>query len=182
MDEREDDDGLLARIGSGDRHAFGRLMDRHAGRVFTLARAVLGSAADADDVTQEVFVTVWRRAEDWRPGRARFATWLYRVTVNQSLNHKNRVAGKDAPLDLAAEQQDPAPAADERLDADRRLQRVSTAVAGLPEGQRTAVTLTYTTGLSNADAAAAMAISVKALEALLVRARRTLRETLGGDA
>jgi RNA polymerase sigma-70 factor, ECF subfamily len=182
MGEREDDDGLLARIGSGDRHAFGRLMDRHADRVFTLARAVLGSAADAEDVTQEVFVTVWRKAEDWRSGGARFTTWLYRVTVNQSLNHKNRVASRHAPLDQAAEQQDPAPAADERLDANRRAQRVNAAVAALPESQRTAVTLTYTSGLSNADAAHVMAISVKALEALLVRARRTLRETLGGDA
>ncbi len=182
MGEREDDDGLLARIGSGDRDAFGRLMDRHADRVFALARAMLGSAADAEDVTQDVFVTVWRRAEDWRPGGARFSTWLYRVTVNQSLNHKNRVAARHAPLDQAAEQQDPAPAADDQLDADRRRQRVNAAVADLPESQRTAVTLTYTTGLSNAEAAAAMAISVKALEALLVRARRTLRETLGGDA
>jgi RNA polymerase sigma-70 factor (ECF subfamily) len=182
MGEREDDDGLLARIGSGDRHAFGRLMDRHADRVLALARSVLRSSADAEDVTQDVFLAVWHGAEGWQPGRARFATWLYRVTLNRSLNHKTRVAARHAPLDAAAEQADPAPAADDAIDAGRRRERLARAVAGLPKGQRAAVTLTYATGLSNADAAAAMDISVKALEALLVRARRTLRDVLGREA
>ncbi len=187
MDEREDDDSLLAQIVSGDRHAFGRLMDRHADRVFALARSVIGSAADAEDVTQDVFLAVWRTAEDWRPGKARFTTWLYRVTLNRSLNHKNRVAGRQMPLDAVAEPEDPAPDPGEALDAARRRERIDRAMADLPESQRTAMTLTYTVGLGNAEAAAAMEISVKAFEALLVRARRKLREilgreTLGGEA
>jgi RNA polymerase sigma-70 factor, ECF subfamily len=187
MDEREDDDSLLAQIVSGDRHAFGRLMDRHADRVFALARSVIGSAADAEDVTQDVFLAVWRTAEDWRPGKARFTTWLYRVALNRSLNHKNRVARRQMPLDAVAEPADPAPNPDEALDAARRRESIDRAMADLPESQRTAMTLTYTVGLGNAEAATAMEISVKAFEALLVRARRRLRETLapetlGGEA
>ena len=187
MDERDDDDNLLALIVSGDRLAFGQLMDRHADRVFALARSVTGAPADAEDVTQDVFLAVWQNAAGWRPGKARFATWLYRVTLNRGLNHKTRVAARHVPLDAAAEPPDPAPAADEALDERRRRDRLTEALTALPENQRIAMTLTYTAGLANAEAAAAMEISVKALEALLVRARRTLRETLGrqepgGDA
>lgn len=179
MDEWEDDDSLLAQIVSGDRHAFGRLMDRHADRVFALARSVIGSA-DAEDVTQDVFLAVWRTAGGWRPGKARFTTWLYRVTLNRSLNHKTRVAGRQTPLDTVAEPEDPAPDPDEALDAARRRERIERAMADLPKNQRTAMTLTYAVGLGNAEAAAAMKISVKAFEALLVRARRKLRQTLAG--
>lgn len=179
MGEQEDDDTLLAEIVSGDARAFGRLMDRHADRVFALAHSVLRIRADAEDVTQDVFLAVWRSAGDWKRGKARFSTWLYRVTLNRSLNHRNRVAARQAPLETAPEPQDPAPPADEAIDADQRREGLRRAIAALPENQRIAMTLTYTTGLSNADGAAAMAISVKAFEALLVRARRTVRETLG---
>lgn len=179
MGEQEDDDTLLAQVTSGNARAFGRLMDRHADRVFALAHSVLRVPADAEDVTQDVFLAVWRRAGEWKRGKARFSTWLYRVTLNRSLNHKNRVAARQAPLDAAPEPQDPAPAADEAIDAARRQERLRRAIAALPEGQRIAMTLTYAAGLSNADGAAATEINVKAFEALLVRARRTLRADLG---
>ena len=181
MGEPEDDDTLLAAAGSGDPAAFGRLMDRHADRVLALAQSVLRVRADAEDVTQDVFLAVWRSAADWKSGKARFSTWLYRVTLNRSLNHKNRVAARQAPLDAAPEPEDPAPAADDAIDAARRQEDLRREIGALPEGQRIAMTLTYSAGLSNADGAAAMEISVKAFEALLVRARRTVRERLGRE-
>ena len=182
MGEHEDDDGLLARIGSGDRHAFGRLMDRHADRVFTLARAVLGSAADAEDVTQDVFVTVWRKADDWRPGRRPLHDLA--LPRHGQPEPEPQEPGRRAARAARSGGGAAGPGAGGGRPARRGPPDAAgnEAVADLPESQRTAVTLTYTTGLSNAEAAAAMAISVKALEALLVRARRTLRETLGGDA
>ena len=87
----EGDDRLLARIAEGDRKAFAVVMERHLDRVFCLARRVLLSDGDAEEVAQEVFLTLWQKAENWRPGRARLSTWLYRVTLNRCLNHKARV-------------------------------------------------------------------------------------------
>ncbi|HCW88739.1 MAG TPA: hypothetical protein DHU56_01550 [Marinobacter sp.] len=170
------DDRLLEQAGQGDEKAFAQLVERHADRVFSLALRVVGS--DAEDVAQEVFLTVWRHAADWRPGKARFSTWLYRVTLNLSLNHRERVVTRHAALDAVAEPEDPAPTQEKRLDERRRKERVMQAVAALPEGQSIAMTLIYEGGLSNAEAASTMGISVKALEALLVRARRKLRKMM----
>ncbi|MDY6816941.1 sigma-70 family RNA polymerase sigma factor [Marinobacter sp.] len=172
------DDRLLEQAGQGDEKAFAQLVERHADRVFSLALRVVGSDADAEDVAQEVFLTVWRHAADWRPGKARFSTWLYRVTLNLSLNHRERVVTRHAALDAVAEPEDPAPTQEKRLDERRRKERVMQAVAALPEGQSIAMTLIYEGGLSNAEAASTMGISVKALEALLVRARRKLRKMM----
>ncbi len=178
MGEVGDDDRLVARIAAGDRRAFAEVMERHVDRVLGLARRVLQSEADAEEVTQEVFLTVWQKAESWRPGRARFSTWLYRVTLNRCLNRKTRVQQRYLPLAPDYDPPDQGPGAEERLLAQERQQQVDAAIADLPVKQRMAISLTYVTGIGNAEAAAAMEISVKALEALLVRARRSLRQRL----
>ncbi len=174
----EGDDRLLARIAEGDRKAFAVVMERHLDRVFGLARRVLLSDSDAEEVAQEVFLTLWQKAERWQPGRARLSTWLYRVTLNRCLNHKARVQRRYTSLDDEATIANRDPPAEQRLIEAERQAGVSAAVAALPERQRMAISLTYVTGASNAEAAAAMEISVKALEALLVRARRGLRAAL----
>lgn len=177
----EGDDRLLARIAAGDRRAFAVVMERHLDRVFGLARRVLLSDSDAEEVAQEVFLTLWQKAERWRPGRARLSTWLYRVTLNRCLNHKARVQRRTTALEDEAAIADRDPLAEQRLIETERQAGVSAAVAALPERQRMAISLTYVTGVSNAEAAAAMEISVKALEALLVRARRSLRAALAAE-
>ena len=178
MGEGEGDDRLVARIAAGDRTAFAEIMERHLDRVFALARRVLQSDSDAEEIAQEVFLTVWKTAETWKPGRALFSTWIYRVTMNRCLNHKTRVQQRYLPLAPGFESADPAPLAEEALAETQRRERVDRAIAELPQKQRMAISLTYVTGLSNAEAAEAMEISVKALEGLLVRARRSLRQEL----
>lgn len=175
---RDPDDALMARIAAGERRAFDALVHRHLDRVHALAARVVGRGADAEEVAQEVFLRVWRSAGRWQPGRARFTTWLYRVTFNQAVNHRRRVMRTHADLAEVAEPADPGPPPDARLAADADRARLTEAVAALPENQRLAVTLTYTAGLSNAEGATAMRLSVKAYEALLVRARRSLRARL----
>ncbi len=80
-----DEDPDLDRARSGDREAFGRLVQRHQRRVYAAALHILGSHADADDVTQETFVRAYRGLSSF-DGRADFFTWLYRITVNTALN------------------------------------------------------------------------------------------------
>jgi RNA polymerase sigma-70 factor (ECF subfamily) len=175
----ESDDGLLALIAGGDRRAFAKLMDRHLDRAYSLARRVLNNKSDAEDVAQDAFLKVWQKAGQWQPGRAQFSTWLYRVVVNRCLDFKRKPV--NAALDLVAEQSDDRPDAYEDIAARQRQAKIAAAVADLPERQRTAIALSYTAGLSNAEAAASMEISVKAFESLLVRAKRELRDRLAGD-
>ena len=170
---------LLQAIASGDRSAFDRLSRRHLDRAYGVALRMTGSRADAQDVVQDVFLRLWQRPDAWRPGQAQFSTWLYRVVVNRCLDLKRRPKGTD--LDSVEEPQDPdANAEDSLLDAERS-RALDSAVKQLPERQREAIVLTYTAGLRNAEAASAMEISVKAFEALLVRAKRELRDFLAGQ-
>src|SRR4051812_33407452 len=80
-----DEDPDLDRARRGDREAFGRLVRRHQRRVYAAALHILGSHSDADDVTQETFVRAYRGLTGF-DGRADFFTWLYRITINTSLN------------------------------------------------------------------------------------------------
>ncbi|WP_249675009.1 sigma-70 family RNA polymerase sigma factor [Acidocella sp. C78] len=123
-----------------------------------------------------MFLRVWRQARAWRPGAARFDTWLHRVALNlcmDRLRRRREVAVADPP-----EQADPAPGADFMLARDAESRRVERAVAGLPARQREALVMQVYQGLSNIEAAAALGISVEALESLLARARRALRQQL----
>lgn len=170
---------LLQAIAGGDRSAFDQLSRRHLDRAYGVALRMTGSRADAEDVVQDVFLRLWQRPDAWRPGQAQFSTWLYRVVVNRCLDLKRRPRGTD--LDSVEEPQAPdANAEDSLLDAERN-RALDSAVNQLPERQRAAIVLTYTAGLRNAEAASAMDISVKAFEALLVRAKRELRDHLAGQ-
>ena len=174
-----DDDSLLAAIAAGDAAAFSELMKRHGDRAFSLAFRITGRRGDAEDVVQDAFIQVWTRARDWQSGRAKFSTWLYRVIVNRCLDLKRKPVS--ANIDAVEEPIDPTADALTVMERVEQQEALAKAVAGLPERQRAAIALTYTTGLKNAAAAAVMEMSVKAFEALLVRAKRSLRAQLAGE-
>lgn len=174
----EDDDQLLLAIAGGSNAAFSQLMTRHLGKVFSLALRVTGSRSDAEDAAQETFARVWRKAPDWQPGAARFSTWLYRVTMNLCIDSRRRPRAEQLDPDFPLA--DPGEDVVDRMIEREREQQVLVAMAALPERQRQAMALCYTVGLSNAAAAEAMEISVKAYEALLVRAKRDIRAKLEG--
>lgn len=177
-DEREamQDEALVALVATGDRRAYGVLVNRHLDRTVTIAQRVLNNRAEAEDVAQEAFLRLWRHADRFDPKAARFSTWFYRITTNLCLDRTRRP--KSLALEAAGDPADPTADAEATLTSQRTRQAVVAAVAELPERLRAAVTLTYDAGLSNAEAARSMDISVKAFESLLVRARRSLRERL----
>ncbi len=174
MDEASDEE-LMRLVARGDEPAFRSLARRHAGRAVGLARRITGNAADADEIVQEALLRVWTNAPRWRP-LAAFGTWFYRIVVNLCLNRRR--AAPFVPLADAGEPADPSPDAAARQESDEDDRRMASAIAALPDRQRAAIVLTYHEGLGNADAADLLRVSVSALEALLVRARRTLRTSL----
>jgi RNA polymerase sigma-70 factor (ECF subfamily) len=174
MLDGETDEALMARTAAGDHRAFRALMGRHIRRAVRLAQATLGHAGDADEVAQEAFVRVWRRASSFDPKLARFTTWLHQIVVNLCIDRKRRPRGE--PLEVAGDVPDGAPdALDHVMDGERqRLMQV--ALASLPERQRAAIALFHFEGLSGRDGASALDMSEKAFESLLIRARTALKE------
>ena len=183
----ETDDALMARAGRGDKAAFAVLVRRHLARATAIAQRIVANRSDAEEVVQEAFLRCWQKAPDWQPAeaagagfeaeRAQFATWLYRVLTNLCLDRKRR----PQPVELEAADEIPDSGDDgfARTARGEQSQRVAEAMARLPERQRAALALCYYEDLGNIEAAKALDISVGALESLLVRGRRALRDSLG---
>ena len=170
-----DADVVLA-AARGDESAFARLVDRHLARVHAIAYRALGIRAEAEDVTQEVLMRAWRQLPTWRPGEARFSTWLQRVTLNLV---NDRLRGRREQVDVAElDLVSNAPEPEHDAARSEQGQRVRAALQQLPDRQRDALLLCHFEGLGNIEAAAALEVSVEALESLLGRARRRLRELL----
>jgi RNA polymerase sigma-70 factor (ECF subfamily) len=136
---------------------------------------MLGDIVEAEDVAQETFVRAWRFAPHWRPGEARFDTWLHRVAMNLCYDRLRRRTLSTGEI---PDQINTGPAPDRGLRAADTGRRVDQALQSLPHRQREAIVLCHYQELTNIEAARLMEVSVEALESLLARARRTLRSAL----
>ena len=174
------DNALLAAIAQGDQQAFAVLLRRYLPKMVALARQITGNVSDANEVAQEAFLRVWQHAAGWDPdGTATFATWLFRVTSNFAISRR-RGKRDYLPLDEIAERADDAPDSFAQTSDHEEKKMVRDAMERLPERQRIAVAAFYFDQASHAEAAARMGLSMKAFDALLVRARRNLKTALSG--
>src|SRR5688500_17134889 len=155
----------MLRFQRGDEDAFAALVRRFQGRVVSLAYRYLGSAADAEDLAQEVFLRVYRAKESYEPS-AKFSTWIYRMTANASLNQlrgrkaRRKVSGAfpagDDESGAPEFEDEDAVAPDERLEKDELARVLRGIVDDLPERQRMAIVLNKYEGLCYEDVASAM--------------------------
>lgn len=174
----ETDEALIERFAAGDQSAARALTVRLSPRVLGLATRMLRDATEAEDVTQEAMMRLWKTAAVWRPGEAKPSTWLHRVATNLCIDRLRKRRRAGPPLEDVAEPRDPAPTADARLIAADRASAVSDALNALPERQQRAIRLRHFEDLSNSDIAAALDVSVEAVESLLSRGRRSLAARL----
>ncbi|WP_127104432.1 RNA polymerase sigma factor [Pararhodobacter zhoushanensis] len=176
--ETDSDDALLARYATGDALAARLLVDRLSPRVFRLAQRLLQDQAEAEDVTQEALLRLWKIAPKWEPGVAQPSTWLHRVTVNLATDRLRRRRG--VGLDTIDEPDDPSPGAVETMIDDDRKRALDEALALLPERQRVAVVLRHLEGMTNPDIGVSMGLGVEAVESLTARGKRRLAQLLAG--
>ena len=170
------DRALMRRIVERDQEAFAALAERHAATALGLAQRIVRNAADAEDVVQESLTRLWVFADRWNPDTARFSSWFYRIVTNQAISRIRRKGTES--IDSIEEPSDLSPSQHDALAGREIGAAIGQAIAQLPERQRAAVALCYDQGLSCAQAAEAMGVSIGTMESLLFRARRSLREWL----
>jgi RNA polymerase sigma-70 factor, ECF subfamily len=169
----EDERADVARAAAGDPGAFERLYRRHVGRVYSLARRMLGEE-EAEDATQEVFVRAWTKLDRFH-GDSAFGTWLYRLAVNALLGRRNTLTTRRARFEAAAADA-PLPATrpvrvDLRVDFDAALER-------LPKGARQVFVLHDVEGYTHEEIGGMLAVTTGTSKSQLHRARMALREYL----
>ncbi|MEW5421537.1 RNA polymerase sigma factor [Amorphus sp. 3PC139-8] len=174
------DDGdtrLLARIARGEERAFAELVAKHSARLHVLALRFTGSSADADDVVQETFWSVWRNASGFQSRGVKVSTWLYRIALNRCIDlDRRRKVRRLVGLDTVADPVEPDPGAEHGTAMRSELAAVAADIQDLPARQRAAILLAASGEAGTADIADKLGISDGAAEQLLVRARRTLRK------
>jgi len=170
------DEDLVRRVGQGDPAAIQAMVARKLPRMLALAQRMLGDPAEAEDVAQDAMLRAWKQAPRWKPGQAKFDTWLHRVGLNLCYDRLRR--RREVPTEAPPDRPDEGPSPDRGLMAADVGSRVNAALARLPDRQREAVVLCHYQELTNIEAAALMEISVDALESLLSRGRRALRLAL----
>ena len=172
----ESDEDLLMRYAAGDQAAARVLTRRLTPRVYAHACRMLGIPAEAEDVTQDALMRLWRIAPDWRRGEARVTTWLYRVVANLCTDRYRRATG--VALDTVPEPEDDAASADEQIQQRSRAAALQAALNRLPDRQKQAVILRHIEGLANPEIAEIMEISTEAVESLTARGKRALAADL----
>ncbi len=180
---------LMLRVQKDDTEAYRQLLDRYRQRVYLQLYAMIGSREEAEDLTQEVFLRIYRNRKSYRP-QAKFVTWLTHIVRNLGRNaQRDRRRRPAFPVLSAAEKFDAAGLdrclADERvempgqpLERHELRQAVRSALANLGERQRTALVLQQFQNCSYAEVGDSLDLTPQAAKSLLYRARNQLRVAL----
>lgn len=170
---------LIRSIGEGDPAAFEQLIKRYTGPVLNFAYRHLWDRQTAEDVTQEVFLRVFRAASGFEP-RGGVRAWIFTIARNLCINEIKRLERfRRLREELGVRSSSPEPhTGHEDLRNREQVEKLMTALARLPESQRTSLLLRVSEGLSYAEIAEVLSVSVPAVESLIYRARTQLRRLL----
>lgn len=178
-----DMDGLLVRIGRDrDKAAFRMVFEFFAPRVRAFLIKRNQTAALADDLAQDVMVSIWRRASSFDPGKASASTWIYAIARNALIDHIRKTARRSGlQAEDLADQQPETPMADELLVRDQNVARVTEALGQLPENQRQVLHLAYIEGRSHRDISLDLDLPLGTVKSRVRLAMNKLREILGDE-
>ena len=175
----------MERIAQGDQAALGRLYDRFARPLYSVALKMLSSPIEAEEAVQDVFVSVWKSAKNYQPGRAQIFTWLTVMVRNKSLDRlrakSRRIPTADATTEAAQErevEEERRTAADALMDSERSG-ILRGAINKLPEDQKGVIDLAFFTGLSHSEIAAQLGLSIGTIKSRIRYGMQKLKLMLG---
>jgi RNA polymerase sigma-70 factor, ECF subfamily len=163
------DSVLVSLIAAGNCEALGRLYDRYEGIAFAVALRILRSDSEAEDIVQDVFVEIWRRASSYESERGTVRTWLLLLVRSRALDRRRSAAfAKSVPLDLAPESIAPAPESQDHP-------KVAGLMAVLSPQQREVLEMGYFEGLSSTEIATRIGVPVGTVKSRVAAALASLR-------
>jgi RNA polymerase sigma-70 factor (ECF subfamily) len=177
---------LVERVAHGDENALGQLYDRFGHAVYSLCLRIVRDSSTAEELTQEVFLRLWRSAASFEPARGRVSSWLLRIAHNLTLNELRRRQSRPvvapntdwttagAELADTSDESDPAIATGQR----ERAEEVRHALNQLPDRQRLAIELAFFGGLSQVEVAAALGEPLGTVKSRIRVGMRRIRELL----
>lgn len=169
------DQKLIERVQNGDKAAFQKLVSQTLPKVTGLAVQMLGNQTEAEDLAQEVMLSIWQNIDKYDPEKAKLSTWTYRITANRCLDRLRRRKVDQLDDDYDA----PIEASQHNELFNKQVQsEIGKALDELPERQRLALTLFHYQGNSMQEMSEIMNCSIPAIESLLARARRGLKSEL----
>jgi RNA polymerase sigma-70 factor (ECF subfamily) len=191
-DEKTTNEDLMGRVRLGNKHAFEVLIRRHQRSVLNFIFRFMGNRTDAEDLTQEVFLRIWKAAGTYK-SEAKFTTWLYRIATNLSINkqrairirrlfakshsEEQRRGSKDSfIISEGAELLTPE---DHLIDSEQSAQLLN-ALNELPTSQRLTIVLKIYDEMSYQEISQIMDRSISAVDSLLIRAKKNLRKKMTG--
>lgn len=168
------DDELMYAITQQDKEAFTALVNCHVDGSYAYAFRLAQSSQLAEDLVQDIWLVVWQRARQYKPGRVQFEIWLHKILYNKFIDVVRR---KKPDYDTHYVENQPA---DDNAYADRvireRFNRYNSALRDLPHNQRAALLLVHIQNFNQKQVAIILGMSVRAVESLLARGRRTLQK------
>jgi RNA polymerase sigma-70 factor (ECF subfamily) len=168
---------LVARVVDGDHQAFETVMRSHEDRVFSVCLRIMGDREKALDATQETFLTVFRKAGQFK-GDAALGTWIYRISVNTCYDQIRKA--KRRPSESLPDYIDPSdPSAEDALDSAALRPEIERALLEVPDEFRAAVVLFDIEGLGMAEVAKILGVPVGTVKSRVFRGRRLLAKRLG---
>lgn len=171
---------LLAAVVEGDHDAFNEIMRRHEDRVFSVCLRILTDRERALDATQDTFLTVFRKAAQFK-GESALGTWIYRIAVNTCYDHLRKAKRRHTePIPDYVDPSDPG--AEEAVDSAGLRPGIRKALAQLPPEFRAAIVLSDIEGMSLPETAEALSVPVGTVKSRVFRARRLLAQYLGNQS
>ena len=176
------DQELLAEIADQNRDALAALYDRYGRRVFGLAVRMLNDAVKSEEVTQDVFLRVWRRATTYTSTKGKFTTWLFRIAHNRTIDELRKMRrDKSRFADDIADHYDlesPSISPSDAAVANSEYEQVRFALRVLPDPQREVVELSYFKGLTQSEIAAQTGQPLGTVKTRMRLALKKLRKAL----
>jgi RNA polymerase sigma-70 factor (ECF subfamily) len=174
------DEELMAAYLAGDEPAFDELFRRYAPQLLRMMRRQLPQPSDAAELVQQTFLQLHRSRRDFQPGR-QLRPWLMTIAFNLKREHfRRRKRRPEGPLDF--EPAEPPGSRRDRLEKRGEAEQLRAALGGLPEGQRTVITMHWFDGLSFPEVAEVLGLSVSAVKVRAHRGYRALRRVLEAAA
>ena len=170
----------LVRVAGGDRAALRVVYQDTSAKLFGVCLRILKDRGEAEDVLQEVFVTVWRKAASFDPGRASPITWMVAIARNRAIDRlrASAVSRRMEPIESADAVSDPAPAAVERVELAQQHQRLSRCLEELEARHANAIREAFLDGTTYEELAARMSVPLGTMKSWIRRGLLKLRTCL----